>query len=185
MPRRILLLGPPGSGKGTQAALISTALGIPHISTGEMLRDAVSAGTELGAKAEALMAAGDFVPDDFVVAIVDERLRQDDAQSGFLLDGFPRNVVQAEALGSSSAPDIGTVILLEVDTDEIVKRLMKRGAEQGRADDNEETVRRRLEIYQAETAPLVEFYGSLVLAVDGIGTIDDVFARVALALSGS
>lgn len=185
MPRRILLLGPPGSGKGTQAALISKALGIPHISTGEMLRDAVSAGTELGAKAEALMAAGDFVPDNLVVAIVDERLRQDDAQSGFVLDGFPRNVAQAEALGSSSAPDIGTVILLEVDTDEIVKRLMKRGAEQGRADDNEETVRRRLEIYQAETAPLVEFYGSSVLAVDGIGTVDDVFARVALALSGS
>lgn len=183
MPRRILMLGPPGSGKGTQAALISRALGIPHISTGEMLRDAVAAGSELGNRAEALMASGDFVPDELVVAIVDERLKLGDAQCGWLLDGFPRNVKQAEALNSSSAPSIGTVILLEVDADEVVQRLLQRAEEQGRADDNEETIRRRLDIYESETTPLVGFYSGSVVAVEGVGTVEDVFARIALALS--
>jgi len=182
MPRRILMLGPPGSGKGTQAALISHALDIPHISTGEMLREAVSAGTDLGNKAEALMARGDLVPDDLVVAIVDERLSRDDAECGYLLDGFPRNVAQAEALEASSAPSIGTVLLLEVVTDEIVERILQRGRDHGRADDNEETIRRRLGVYETETAPLVDFYGDAVIRVPGLGSVDEVFSRVALAL---
>ena len=182
MARRILFLGPPGAGKGTQAAMIAKALHIPHISTGEMLRDAVSRGTDLGREVEGVMAAGDLVSDDLVVAIVDERLSQADAKCGYLLDGFPRNIAQAEALNDAVINAIGTVVLLEADADELVNRLLKRAAQEGRADDNEDTIRRRLEVYDAETAPLVEFYGNAVHRIDGIGEIDDVFSRIMLAL---
>ena len=182
MARRILLLGPPGAGKGTQAAMIARALHIPHISTGEMLRDAVSRGTDLGREVEGVMAAGELVSDDLVVAIVDERLSEPDANCGYLLDGFPRNTAQAEALNDAVINAIGTVVLLEADADELVARLMKRAAQEGRADDNEETIRRRLEVYETETAPLVEFYGDAVHHIDGIGEIDDVFSRIMLAL---
>jgi adenylate kinase len=182
MARRILFLGPPGAGKGTQAAMIAKALHIPHISTGEMLRDAVSRGTDLGREVEGVMAAGDLVSDDLVVAIVDERLSEADANCGYLLDGFPRNIAQAEALNDAVVNAIGTVVLLEADADELVNRLMKRAAQEGRADDNEETIRRRLEVYEAETAPLVAFYGDAVHHIDGIGDINDVFSRIMLAL---
>jgi len=185
MARRILFLGPPGAGKGTQAAMIAKALHIPHVSTGEMLRDAVSRGTDLGREVEGVMTAGDLVSDDLVVAIVDERLSQDDAKCGYLLDGFPRNVAQAEALNDAVINAIGTVVLLEADSDELVNRLLKRAAQEGRADDNEETIRRRLEVYNAETVPLVEFYGDAVHRIDGIGEIDDVFSRIMLALVAS
>jgi adenylate kinase len=184
MARRILFLGPPGAGKGTQAAMLARALKVPHISTGVMLREAVAEGSELGKKVESVMAAGDLVSDELVVAIVDERLGRDDARCGYLLDGFPRNVAQAQALNDAVVDAIGTVILLEADTDELVARLVKRADEEGRADDNEETIRRRLEIYQRETAPLVEHYGSAVTRIDGVGTIDEVFSRIALALAG-
>jgi adenylate kinase len=182
MARRILFLGPPGAGKGTQAAMIARALHIPHISTGEMLREAVASGTELGKQVEGVMAAGDLVSDDLVVAIVDERLSQRDAECGYILDGFPRNIAQAEALNDAVVNAIGTVVLLEADTDELIARIMKRAAQEGRADDNEETIRRRLEVYEAETAPLVSFYGDGVHRIDGIGEIDDVFSKVMLAL---
>jgi adenylate kinase len=182
MARRILFLGPPGAGKGTQAAMIAKALHIPHISTGEMLRDAVSRGTDLGKQVEGVMAAGDLVSDDLVVAIVDERLGQSDANCGYVLDGFPRNAAQAEALNDAVINAIGTVVLLQADADELVTRLMKRAEQEGRADDNEETIRRRLEVYDAETAPLVSFYGDAVHHIDGIGDIDDVFSRIMLAL---
>jgi adenylate kinase len=162
--------------------MIARALHIPHISTGEMLRDAVSRGTDLGREVEGVMTAGDLVSDDLVVAIVDERLSQDDAHCGYLLDGFPRNIAQAEALNDAVINAIGTVVLLEADADELVNRLMKRAAQEGRADDNEETIRRRLEVYAAETAPLVEFYGDAVHRIDGIGGINDVFSRIMLAL---
>jgi len=185
MARRILFLGPPGAGKGTQAAMIARALHIPHISTGEMLRDAVSRGTDLGREVEGVMAAGDLVSDDLVVAIVDERLSEADAKCGYLLDGFPRNIAQAEALNDAVINAIGTVVLLEADADELVNRLMKRAAQEGRADDNEDTIRRRLEVYNAETAPLVEFYGDAVHRIDGIGEIEGVFSRIMLALVSS
>jgi len=183
MARRILFLGPPGAGKGTQAAMMATALHIPHISTGEMLRDAVANGTDLGKQVEGVMAAGELVSDDLVVAIVDERLGEPDAKCGYLLDGFPRNTAQAEALNDAVINAISTVVLIEVDTDELVTRLLKRAAEQGRADDNEDTIRRRLEIYEAETAPLVSFYGDAVHRVDGVGAIDEVFSRIMLSLA--
>lgn len=183
MARRILFLGPPGAGKGTQAAMMATALHIPHISTGEMLRDAVAKGTDLGKQVEGVMAAGELVSDDLVVAIVDERLSEPDAKCGYLLDGFPRNTAQAEALNDAVVNAISTVVLIEVDTNELVTRLLKRAADLGRADDNEDTIRRRLEIYEAETAPLVSFYGDAVHRVDGVGAIDEVFSRIMLSLA--
>lgn len=183
MARRILFLGPPGAGKGTQAAMLARALKVPHISTGAMLRDAVAAGTDLGKQVESVMAAGDLVSDDLVVAIVDQRLSAEDARCGYLLDGFPRNVAQARALNDAVINAIGTVILLEVETDELVERLLKRAADEGRADDNEETIRRRLEVYESETQPLVAHYGDAVISVDGVGGIDEVFARISLALA--
>ncbi|MFV1969595.1 MAG: adenylate kinase [Acidimicrobiia bacterium] len=185
MARRILLLGPPGAGKGTQATMITNALHVPHISTGDMLRAAVAAGTDLGRQAESVMAAGELVPDELVVAIVDERLSQNDARCGYLLDGFPRNVAQAEALNDSVVNAISTVVVLSVDTEEVTSRLMHRAAEEGRVDDNGATIHRRLEVYTAETVPLVEFYGSAVLEIDGMGSVDAVFSRIMIALAKS
>ena len=185
MGRRILFLGPPGAGKGTQAKLLARALGVPHISTGEMLRSAVAAGTDLGRRAEAIMAAGELVPDDLVIALVEERLAEDDARCGYLLDGFPRNVDQARALTEAVGDDaIELALLLDVSEDEIVSRLLQRAEAEGRADDTEETIRRRLEVYREETEPLVAYYGDAVLPVDGIGSIEDIFARMVLALAG-
>lgn len=183
MGRRILFLGPPGAGKGTQAVRLASALGIPHISTGAMLREAAAEGTELGKKAESIMAAGDLVPDDLVVALVEERLSRDDATCGYLLDGFPRNLAQAEALNDALGNDaVEVAMLLEVEEDEIVDRLTKRASDEGRADDNEDTVRRRFEVYREETEPLIDAYGDKVVSVSGEGTIDEVFAGIVGAL---
>ncbi len=183
MARRILFLGPPGAGKGTQAAMLASALHIPHISTGAMLREAIAAKTPLGLQVDSVVASGELVSDELVVAIVDERLDREDARCGYLLDGFPRNVAQAQALNDAVINAIGTVVVLDVDTDELVARLLNRAEEEGRADDNEQTIRRRLEVYENETAPLVDHYGAAVLRVDGVGSIEEVFARVALALA--
>jgi adenylate kinase len=183
MARRILFLGPPGAGKGTQAAMLAKALRVPHISTGEMLREAIAAGTPLGDQVKSVMAAGELVSDELVVAIVDDRLDQDDAMCGYLLDGFPRNVAQAGALNDAVVNAIGTVVVLDVATEELVSRLLNRAREEGRADDTEDVIRRRLEVYATETEPLVDHYGSAVLTVDGTGSIEDVFSRIILALA--
>lgn len=183
MARRILFLGPPGAGKGTQAAMLARAIDVPHISTGVMLRDAVAAGSELGRQVESVMSAGDLVSDELVVAIVDERLERDDARCGYLLDGFPRNVAQAAALNDAVTDAIGTVILLDVETDELVARLLARASREGRADDNEDTIRRRLEVYRTETEPLIDHYVDVVVRVDGVGSIDEVFSRIVLSLA--
>jgi adenylate kinase len=178
MARRILFLGPPGAGKGTQAQLLADAIGIPHISSGAMLREAVADGTELGKKAESIMAAGDLVPDDLVVAMIEERLAKDDARAGYILDGFPRNVVQAKALQAALGDDaIDAMLLFDVGEDELVDRLLGR-AEEGRADDAEETIRRRFDVYRGETEPLIEAYADRVIALDGTGSVDEVFDRV-------
>jgi len=145
----------------------------------------VAAGTELGKQVESVMAAGDLVSDGLVVAIVDDRINQQDAHCGYLLDGFPRTIAQAEALNDAVINAIGTVVLIEADTDELVTRLLKRADEEGRADDNEEIIRRRLEVYEHETAPLVDFYGDAVIPVDGVGSIEDVFSRIVLGLAAS
>jgi adenylate kinase len=185
MARRILLLGPPGAGKGTQATLLANALHVPHISTGDMLRSAVADRSSLGKQVESIMTAGELVSDDLVVAIVDERLSKDDARCGYLLDGFPRTIGQAKALNDSVVDAIGTVILLDVATEEIIRRLLKRAEEEGRSDDNEETVRRRLEVYEADTAPLVDFYGDSVLTINGTGTVDEILSRIMISLARS
>jgi adenylate kinase len=187
MGRKILFLGPPGAGKGTQATMLARALGVPHISTGVMLRQAVSDGTDLGRQAEAIMKAGDLVPDDLVVAMVAERLSSDDAVCGYLLDGFPRNVAQAEALDAATGEGaLEVALLLTADEDELVARLLNRAREEGRSDDNEETIRNRQAVYRRETEPLVSYYpdrGVGVVEVDGMGSIDEVFARIARALA--
>ena len=151
------------------------------------MRQAVAEGTELGKQADAIMQAGDLVPDELVVAMVAERLGADDAACGYLLDGFPRNVAQAEALDAAIGEGaLEVALLLEADEDELVARLLKRAEDEGRADDNEETIRNRQAVYRRETAPLAAYYPEHdvdVLTVDGLGTIDEVFSRVAGALA--
>lgn len=187
MGRRLLFLGPPGAGKGTQAAMVATMIGIPHISTGEMLRQNVADATPLGREAAAIMEKGDLVPDDIVVAMVAERLGRDDAACGYLLDGFPRNTAQAAALAAEVGSDaLEFALLLDVADEVLIDRLLARAEQLGRADDNEETIRRRLDVYRAETEPLAAWYpkhGVPVLVVHGVGTIPEVFARLAASLS--
>ncbi|MGB5167381.1 MAG: adenylate kinase [Acidimicrobiia bacterium] len=184
MGRRLLFLGPPGGGKGTQAKLVTRALGIPHISTGEMLREAKESGSELGKRAAEYMVLGDLVPDDVVVALVEERLARDDAAGGYLLDGFPRNLRQAEILTEVVGDDaINTIIYLCVDEDEVVQRLLKRAEIEGRSDDNEETIRHRIEVFHGETEPLVTYYGDRVRRVEGTGSVEDIFCRIACELA--
>ena len=184
MGRLLLFLGPPGGGKGTQAKLVTRALGIPHISTGDMLREAMDSGSELGIRASEYMVVGDLVPDDLVVALVEERLSRDDAAGGYLLDGFPRNLRQAEILTEVVGNDaINTIVYLCVDEDEVVERLLKRAAIEGRSDDNEETIRHRIEVFHGETEPLVSYYGDRVRRVEGTGSVEDIFCRIACELA--
>ena len=154
---RIIFLGPPGAGKGTQAQKLAELLKIPHISTGEILRQAISKNTPLGAKAQIYVDKGDLVPDELILDLIKERLNQEDAHEGWILDGFPRNVEQAEFLDkllNELQQSAGHVVNLEVPEQELITRLLQRG----RKDDNQETIRRRLEVYQAETAPVLEYY---------------------------
>ncbi len=178
---RLLFIGPPGAGKGTQASRVAHRLGIPHISTGEMFRDNVSNGTELGQKVEAIMAAGDYVPDEITVAMLANRLEESDAASGYILDGFPRTDVQVESLdGLIGADGLDRVVVFEVDEDELADRMMSRG----RADDTEETIRNRFKVYNEQTQPLLDIYESrdLTVQVDGMGEIEEITERVLAAL---
>ncbi len=185
---RIVLLGPPGAGKGTQAATMVAWLGVPHVSTGDMLRAAVKAGTPVGLKAKAVMDSGELVGDEIVIGIAGERLSEDDAKEGFLLDGFPRTSAQATALeGLLSKLDntLDVCLALTVDNDAVVSRLLKRAEIEGRADDNEETIRERMRVYDNETAPLLKFYRDrdLLIEVSGMGTIEEVGERIRAALA--
>lgn len=180
---RIVLMGAPGSGKGTQAALIVKELGLPHISTGDLLRAAVAAGTELGRQAKAVMDRGELVSDEIVLGLLEERLAQEDTADGFILDGYPRNVAQAEALEAlleRLGQPLDEALQIDVDEERVVERIAKRAALEGRSDDTEETVRNRLEVYAEQTAPVVDFYArkGLLSRVLGDGSIEEVFQRI-------
>lgn len=180
---KLVLLGPPGSGKGTQAEILARELGVPHVSTGDMLRGAVEEGSALGRKVSGLMNAGALVDDGTMAEVVRERLGRSDARGGFLLDGYPRNRAQAETLEailSASDRDLDAVVLLEVPEEELVARVAGRG----RSDDSEEVIRERLRVYREKTEPLVDYYDQrgLLRPVDGVGAIDDVNDRILEAI---
>ena len=187
-PARLLIIGPQGSGKGTQGARIADHLGIPTISTGDVFRANVKEGTELGLKVKALIAAGDLVPDDLTSEIVRDRLSQQDAAHGFLLDGYPRNLGQVgdlDAFLDGRGEPLTAVIELSVPRAESIDRLSRRAAEQGRDDDNEESIAKRLSIYESETAPILEVYRErgIVDVIDGVGSLDEITERIPAALA--
>ncbi|MDQ4501845.1 adenylate kinase [Sinomonas sp. ASV322] len=184
---RMLLIGPPGSGKGTQAERISDRLGIVAISTGDIFRFNVKEQTPLGVEAKKYMDAGDFVPDSVTNSMVRDRLAQDDAREGFLLDGYPRTVAQVEYLDGilhESGLELDVVLQLTADDEELVARLLGRAKETGRSDDNEAVIRHRLELYHTQTEAVVARYGErgILTKVDGIGAIDEVTERVLAAI---
>ena len=184
---RIVLLGPPGSGKGTQAGRLKDRLGVPHISTGDLLRAAVKAGSPLGLKAKAAMDAGELVSDELMLDLIEERLGQPDIATGYLLDGYPRNLAQAEALDkvlSRIGQPVDKALALTVDEEQIVQRLAKRAAEEGRSDDTEEVVRNRLAVYRQQTAPVAGHYRErgLLTEVNGMGEIEEISQRLLDAL---
>ena len=185
----ILLLGPQGSGKGTQAQRISAEYGIPHIATGDMLRQAMAEGTALGERVRPIYEAGALVPDDLMIELIRDRLTRENAREGFVLDGFPRTMPQAEALDAmlrEIGRDLDIVFEFQVpDEQTLIERMRKRAAEEGRSDDTPEAMRRRLDLYDAETAPLVEHYRATANNVVGIHadrSIDEVFAEIQDAL---
>ena len=187
MTMRLIILGPPGAGKGTQAARIAERLGIPAISTGDIFRANIRNETPLGLEVKDILSAGGYVTDEITVAIVDDRLQEDDCTPGFLLDGFPRTLPQVDALDTTLASHgkaLDAVLELTVDEDVVVGRLLGRAEVEGRADDTEEVIRERMAIYQRETAPLAKVYADrgLLVQVDGLGQVDEVTNRVLGAL---
>ncbi|ORB71234.1 adenylate kinase [Mycobacterium scrofulaceum] len=178
---RVVLLGPPGAGKGTQAQKLSEKLGIPHISTGELFRSNIENGTKLGLEAKRYLDAGDLVPSELTNQLVDDRLSEADAANGFILDGFPRSTEQAKALHAMlerRGTDIDAVLEFRVSQEELLQRLKSRG----RADDTDDVILNRMKVYRDETAPLLEYYRDELKTVDAIGTMDEVFARALRAL---
>lgn len=186
---RLLIMGPPGAGKGTQAVVVASALGVPHISTGDIFRANVSAGTPLGEEAQRYMDAGEYVPDSITNAMVRDRISRDDCNPGFLLDGYPRTLEQVTDLDMMLEADgtsLDKVVELTVDTDEVVSRLLKRAQDQGRADDTAEVIRRRLEVYFEQTAPLVAVYRErgILVDIDGMGDMAAVSERILSTIRG-
>ncbi|GAA3915123.1 adenylate kinase [Luteimonas lutimaris] len=185
---RLVLLGAPGSGKGTQAARLKEHLQVPHISTGDLLRAEVAAGSPLGLQAKEVMARGELVSDEILLGMLEDRFSRDDTKNGFILDGYPRNLAQADALdallGRIGQP-MDYAVQLEVPVELLVERIAGRAQAEGRADDSPESVRTRLKVYDDQTAPVIEFYrahGQLTV-VDGVGSLDEVFARIVEAIA--
>ena len=180
---RILLIGPPGAGKGTQAALLAQHFGIPAISTGDIFRENVRNETPLGLEAKAFMDRGEYVPDSLTNALVRDRLNQEDAVAGFLLDGYPRTIDQVDELDDildETNKKLDVVVQLTADSEELLRRLSGRAQEQGRSDDTPDVIKRRLDVYEDQTAPLIDIYASrsLVAKVNGLGEIADVTSRI-------
>jgi len=185
---RLLLIGPPGAGKGTQAERLALAFDIPAISTGDIFRYNVTNNTPLGVEVKSFMDAGAYVPDTLTNAIVADRLKEEDAAGGFLLDGYPRTtdqVAELDRLLGAEDTQLDVVVLITADTDEVVARLLKRAAEQGRADDTADVIRHRLDVYAEQTAPLIDVYSArgLVVTIDGLGAVEAVTDRILLALA--
>jgi adenylate kinase len=186
---RLVLLGPPGAGKGTQAKRVAERFGIPAISTGDIFRANVSSGTELGVLAKQYMDKGEYVPDEVTNDMVRERLGEPDAMQGFLLDGYPRTTAQVDVLDAilaDSGRALDRVVEVTADTEEVVRRLLKRAEIEGRADDTEEVIRRRMEVYAEQTAPLTALYEAhgVLRRVDGMGPVDEVTERLVKVLEG-
>ncbi|WP_306233035.1 adenylate kinase [Agrococcus beijingensis] len=184
----LLIVGPPGAGKGTQAARIAEALGVPAVSTGDIFRQNIKDQTELGQRVTAILDAGEYVPDELTNELVDDRLAQDDAAEGYLLDGYPRTAGQVEYLDGVNlrrGEQVDAVIRLVADTEEVVRRLASRASEQGRSDDTEEVMRHRLDVYERETAPLIAIFEErgLVVEIDGIGAVEQVTERILAGLA--
>ena len=185
---RLVLLGAPGSGKGTQAARLKDHLQVPHISTGDLLRAEVAAGSPLGRQAKEVMARGDLVSDEILLGMLEERFSRADTRNGFILDGYPRNLDQADAMDAlltRIGQPMDFAVQLEVDNELLIDRLAGRAKAEGRADDNPESVRKRLKVYDEQTAPVIEFYrahGQLTV-VNGVGTLDEVFNRIIEAIA--
>jgi adenylate kinase len=181
---RVLIVGPQGAGKGTQATLLAQNLQVPHISTGDIFRANATAGTELGALAKKYMDAGELVPDEVTSAMVKARLEESDVDGGFLLDGFPRTVPQAQWLGGvlhENEHDLDAVLLLDAPDDVLMERMLARG----RADDTAEAISRRLALYHSETKPLLDYYAKILVAVNGVGAVEEVQQRALAALKGA
>jgi adenylate kinase len=176
-------MGPPGAGKGTQAKVVADRLSVPAISTGDIFRANVSEGTPLGVEAKRYMDAGDYVPDEVTNGMVRDRIAEDDAKAGFLLDGYPRTLAQVDELDRmvrAAGHELDAVVVLTVDRDELVDRLIHRAEVEGRADDTEEVIRHRQDLYNEQTAPLLEVYAGrgLLVSVDGMGEVDEVTGRI-------
>ncbi len=184
---RLILMGPPGAGKGTQAKYVAEHFGIPAISTGDIFRANESQGTELGVQAQRYMAAGEYVPDEITNQMVRNRIEEPDAEPGFLLDGYPRTLAQVEELDgmiSVTGHSLDAAVALIADPDELVSRLLQRARVEGRADDTEDVIRRRQEVYAEQTEPLIEVYRGrgILIEVDGMGEVDEVTKRIFDAL---
>jgi adenylate kinase len=185
---RLILMGPPGAGKGTQAKFVAARFGIPAISTGDIFRANVSKGTELGVEAKRFMDAGEYMPDEVTNLMVRNRIDEDDAAPGFLLDGYPRTLAQVEELDGMitfTGHKLDAVVVLTVNPEELVQRLLQRAQTEGRADDTEDVIRRRQELYIEQTEPLIEVYRDrgLLIEVDGLGEVEEITDRIFAALS--
>lgn len=183
----LVFLGPPGAGKGTQAKLLSAKFGIAHISTGEMLREAVQMGTELGKQVQEIMNSGALVSDDIIIRLISDRIQVADCKKGFILDGFPRNLSQGEALGTllkNSGKALEGVLYFVISQDELLRRLENRREAEGRVDDDSETQMKRISVYEEQTAPLVDYYSKLGLLkrIDSLGSVEQIHSLVVKAV---